>query len=151
MLAETRSPREAPQLLDVAGSLDLLGAGAGALEAVRCAFHAAHERLYRARHEDREVEAVAARVRAVGEVPSPTARPAPRRPARAAARALDAGRRAGFAEGALETRFYSGDRLLPGHEIEGPAVITEETGTTVVPPGHRAKVMGSGTTIDDNR
>jgi N-methylhydantoinase A len=109
------------------------------LDAVRAEFHLAHERLYNARHEDREVEAVALRVRAVGEVRVPRASPARRRGGDPR-RALDETREVVFREGAAKTRFYSRDRLRAGNALDGPAVITETTSTTVVPPGFRAEV-----------
>ena len=56
---------------------------------------------------------------------------------------------------AAQTRFYSGTdwheaplydiaSLGPGHEIEGPAIITEPTGTIVVEPGWSASVNALG-------
>jgi N-methylhydantoinase A len=104
------------------------------LEAVRGEFHRAHERLYSARHEDREVEAVALRVRAVGEVEVPAPR-AMRSGKPDASQALDETREVVFREGVRRTRFFSRDRLRAGNRIDGPAVITETTSTTVVPPG----------------
>jgi N-methylhydantoinase A len=103
------------------------------------AFAAAHERLYGARHPDRAVTVVAVRVRAVGEIRVP---PAARHPleGRDPSRARDGTAPAYFREGRLPTAFFSRDRLRAGHRIEGPAVITEATATTVVPPGHRARV-----------
>ncbi len=38
------------------------------------------------------------------------------------------------------TRFYQRERLLPGNRIEGPAVILEYSGTTVMPPPWMARV-----------
>jgi len=112
--------------------------GAG-LDTVIEAFHRAHERLYGARHPDRTVEAVAIRVRAVGEVKAQA--PGKHRSAgRDPSRALDDTCDAVFVEGRFPTTFYSRDRLRAGNRIAGPAVITEETATTVVPPGHQARV-----------
>jgi N-methylhydantoinase A len=109
------------------------------LEAARERFHEAHERLYRARHDDRTVEAVALHVRAAGSVPVPEERPR-RSAGRDPKRALDEECDVLFTEGPMRTAFYSRDRLRAGHRIAGPAVVTETTGTTVVPPGHSARV-----------
>jgi 5-oxoprolinase (ATP-hydrolysing) len=35
---------------------------------------------------------------------------------------------------------YDRERLVPGHEIDGPAIITEATATTIVEPGWRARI-----------
>ncbi|CAB4244116.1 Acetophenone carboxylase gamma subunit [Methylacidimicrobium sp. AP8] len=40
----------------------------------------------------------------------------------------------------VPTRFYRRERLRPGNRIEGPAVILEYSGTTVVPPSWKAHV-----------
>lgn len=113
------------------------------VDAVREAFHTAHERFYRARHEEREVVVVALRVRATGEVPRP-----PRRRRRKGrvdpSRALYATSDVVFAEGTFPTRFLDRAGLRAGHRVEGPAVVTETTGTTVVPPGFAAEVDGWG-------
>ena len=37
---------------------------------------------------------------------------------------------------------YARDRLMPGHRLGGPAIIAEETGTTVIEPGWQAEVTG---------
>jgi len=109
------------------------------LDAARERFHEAHERLYRARHEDRSVEAVTLRVRAIGAVDAPETRPC-RSAGKDPSRALDGTSEVLFAEGAFPTAFYSRDRLRAGNRLSGPAVVTETTGTTVVPPGHGARV-----------
>ncbi len=113
-------------------------AGASPAEVAE-AFAVAHERLYGARHPQRSLEVVAIRVRAVGEIrvaPTKRRRSAGLDPSRALYETTDAV----FREGTMPTRFFSRDRLRAGNLIEGPAVITEETATAVVPPGHRAKV-----------
>ncbi len=40
----------------------------------------------------------------------------------------------------LKTRFYSRERLRPGHRIVGPAVVLEYSATTSIPPDFRALV-----------
>jgi N-methylhydantoinase A len=39
------------------------------------------------------------------------------------------------------------DDLAPGAVVDGPAVISEQTATTVVPPGTRARVDAIGTLV----
>jgi 5-oxoprolinase (ATP-hydrolysing) len=43
-----------------------------------------------------------------------------------------------------ETQVYQRDDLLAGDRVEGPAILVEATGTTVVEPGWRAEVNGHG-------
>ena len=40
----------------------------------------------------------------------------------------------------IETPIYSRDALLPGHKINGPAIIEQSDATTVIPPGWNAVV-----------
>jgi N-methylhydantoinase A len=47
------------------------------------------------------------------------------------------------------TRFYRRDGLTPGDAIEGPAMVTEYTAATLVPPGCRLHVDGLGNLIVD--
>jgi len=124
--------------VDLDPDLDLAAAGRR--------FHQAHEKLYRARHEDREVEAVTLRVRAVGSVAAPDERPR-RSAGRDASRALYETCDVRFREGAVRTGFYARDRLRAGNRIAGPAIVTETTGTTVIPPGHRARVDRYGNLV----
>lgn len=50
-----------------------------------------------------------------------------------------------FMEGiAQQAPLYQRTQLLAGHQIKGPAVIVETTGTNVLEPGWRASVTGSG-------
>jgi N-methylhydantoinase A len=105
------------------------------------AFHAAHEALNGYRLETREVELVCLRARGSVQRPVETAA-APRRrklPARAVTDELgvDFGR---------TVRAVAVDRreLAPGHAFEGPALVEEYSGTTLVPPGWAARVTAGG-------
>jgi N-methylhydantoinase A len=52
----------------------------------------------------------------------------------------------------LKSRFYSRDKLVPGDVLRGPAMITEYTAATVLPPGDTMRVDGFGNlviSIDD--
>ena len=48
------------------------------------------------------------------------------------------------AEKAHGAPVFERDALPPGSRIEGPAIITEKTGTTIVEPGWRADTVGNG-------
>jgi len=117
------------------------------------AFHAAHERLYGYRLE-RPVELVCLRVRA-------RASHGAHRPRRPRARPLPASavvgeRRVDFATGgstaATGATRERGPRcpvvdrraLGPGHRFEGPALVEEYSGTSLVPPGWTARVTAGG-------
>lgn len=49
----------------------------------------------------------------------------------------------------LETPIYRAEQLLPGHTIDGPAVIEPTVTTIVVRPGQRARLDGYGNIIID--
>lgn len=53
-------------------------------------------------------------------------------------------RRANLGEGYQETNIFDGEKLRPGHEIPGPAVIEETFTTIVVYPGWKVYVDDSG-------
>ncbi len=105
-------------------------------------FHHAHAQRYGYCHPEREVELVTVRLRAV--VPSPQAQIA----------ASDLGKRAKknaavskatmlpviFDARKLRTAIYERDDLVAGKIYRGPAVITEYSATTIVPPGVRFSV-----------
>lgn len=91
------------------------------------------------------VEATALSVEALAALPKPVF--AETAPGKAdAAEALKATRpvyldeRDGFAE----VPIYAGDRLAPGHEVEGPALVEADDTTLLVRRGHRLRVDGYG-------
>ena len=45
------------------------------------------------------------------------------------------------------TRFYRREKLIPGDLISGPAMVTEYTAATLVPPGCCAQVDGLGNLV----
>jgi N-methylhydantoinase A len=47
----------------------------------------------------------------------------------------------------LETRIYSRDDLTPAKPYRGPAIITEYSATTVIPPGKRFKIDRAGSLV----
>ena len=54
-----------------------------------------------------------------------------------------------FEGGFRPTRFYKRELLQPGDEIVGPAMITEYTAATLLPPGCLARVDGLGNLVID--
>ncbi len=114
-------------------------------------FHREHKRLYGWRLDDGEIELVHARVRAV--VRRPAARPRGARSRPHPPAAILVRRRAVLeAPAGRARRKRSGDlvpvidraELAPGHTFHGPALVEEYSGTTIVPPRWRARVMAGG-------
>jgi len=107
-------------------------------------FEAEHRRRYGYSHPTREVELVTLRLRAIVKSPQlqikkdhvgtgTLARPGRAklgRPSSLKAPVQFEGRK-------QETKIYSRDDLRPAHKYSGPAIITEYSATTVIPPGKR--------------
>src|SRR5271166_3934201 len=113
-------------------------------------FHQEHRRRYGYSHPTREVELVTLRLRAI--LKSTTARmskmahvetarvgtAAPGRPSRAQLRSPSSAKAPVLFEGKkLATAIYSRESLKPGKKYPGPAIITEYSATTVIPPHKR--------------
>ena len=101
------------------------------------AFHDAHHTRYGHSTPDAPVEFVNLRVAAMGRVGIAAA---PFRAPEDAADPLIDRRPVVFDGGPHDTAVLHRDRLLPGTRWDGPAVIVEESATTVVPPAHAAAV-----------
>ena len=103
-------------------------------------FHRAHERAYGYSDPARPLEFVNLRVRLV----LPTAKPPVRRRRRARnpdpSSGLIQAKPAWFGGRFVKTFFYDRERLRAGMMLRGPAVITEYSSTTVVPPGFVCRV-----------
>jgi len=104
-------------------------------------FHATHERLFGYALLDRAIELVCLRTRATvdrerGDFSEPRPRPLPKD-------AIIGGRKAWF-DRETRTPLIARERLLPGHWFEGPALIEEYSGTTLLPPLWRARVSRGG-------
>ncbi|MGA8762996.1 MAG: hydantoinase/oxoprolinase family protein, partial [Candidatus Sulfotelmatobacter sp.] len=114
-------------------------------------FHQEHRRRYGYAHTAREVELVTLRLRAVvkstttrvGKV-DPLGMAAPGRPLRAKPRDASRAKLGSvsplkalvlFGGTNLSTAIVSRDSLQPGKKYHGPAIITEYSATTVIPPG----------------
>jgi N-methylhydantoinase A len=110
------------------------------------AFHNLHKQRYGFCDAERPVEIVNLRLRMIAAAePYVPARQEPVRGDGSAARVAD---REIFFDGRfLTTRLYRRERLTPGDRIQGPAMITEYTSATVLPPGASAEVDGFGNLI----
>jgi N-methylhydantoinase A len=93
-------------------------------------FHKEHERRYGYKHPDREVELVTLRLHARAK--SPQVQPGHNRKKNATARGMRA--RVGFGGKLIITEIYNRENLPLGKRLSGPAVVTEYSATTVVPP-----------------
>jgi N-methylhydantoinase A len=110
------------------------------------AFHRLHQQRYGFCDVSKPVEIVNLRLRmiAAGEPYTPAYRePVPGD----GSAACYAERPVLFADGLLPTRHYKREGLAPGDAIHGPAMITEYTSATVVPPGCCAQVDGFGNLV----
>jgi N-methylhydantoinase A len=114
--------------------------GVGGAETIVDSFHAAHERKYTYALRGRAVELINCRVTALGESPKPSLPEFP--PADRGVEAARVGTRAVVWEGErpVETPVLVMDRLDPGHELAGPAIVEHFTATTALRPGDRARV-----------
>lgn len=116
---------------------------AAVLEALKARFEAAHEARYGYRMAGHAVELVTLRVQGIGRVA--------RRGAAAAAAPVGAGAgesvRAWFAGTWREVERVSREAIAVGSSVDGPAIVTEYTATTVVAPGWRARLEAGGALV----
>ena len=100
-------------------------------------FHAEHQRRYGYSHPDRSIEIVTLRLRArmkspavsgIGKLPKPAIVGRPEK------------RPVVFCSRQLPTAIIDRNSLKPGNKLRGPAVVTEYSATTVVPPGARFSI-----------
>ena len=110
-----------------------------AVETLIEGFHVAHEQRFGYARTDAPVEIVNLRLTATGETDKPPIQPLPL----ADADASDAFTRQNpvvFEDEARRTDFYRREALRPGNRIAGPAIVTEFSATTVIPPNFAAVV-----------
>ncbi|MDP6279090.1 MAG: hydantoinase/oxoprolinase family protein, partial [Nitrospinota bacterium] len=119
---------------------------AGTPARLRAAFDRAHQERFGISNAERPAEIVTLRLRASGRVRKPAADRAAGG-GRDASRAL-AGRREMIFEGKkTKGRVYERELLRAGDRFRGPAVVTELSATTVVPPGAVCRVDGRGNLV----
>ncbi|MFH2102134.1 MAG: hydantoinase/oxoprolinase family protein [Chloroflexota bacterium] len=110
------------------------------------AFHQMHAEVYGYTQVNAPVEIVNLRVRAIGEVDPPALQRAPLStpdpsPAQVKSRTVV------FDRGSAQTSFYFGDRLLPGNQIKGPAVVLRADTTILLNHKDVASVDAFGNLI----
>lgn len=127
-------------LVRYAGNESTLNVAFGTPEDMARRFAEAHRRHYGFELEDRMLVVAALRVeaRSAGEAPSWQGRSAGPSPSPLALREV------WFDGGWKQTPFYRRADLACGFAVDGPAVLVEDTATTVVSPGWRAELGGEG-------
>jgi N-methylhydantoinase A len=110
------------------------------------AFHRAHDRRYGYSDPGRPAEVVNVRARIIGVTAKPKLDRL-RRLARNAKVPVVETRRAMFGGRAFQTRVYDRARLQRGNEFAGPAIVSEYSATTVIPPEWRGIVDSWGNLI----
>lgn len=124
---------------EISVPLDLEEVRQGHLEALEDRFNGLHERLYGFGMNDTASEIVNLRAVGTGDMPKPDlARVGPGDPDSSAAKVEEM--QSLFSGDWHTTPVYDRSRLHPGHELAGPAIITEFDSNTVVLPGHRAQI-----------
>lgn len=104
-------------------------------------FHAAHQKRFGYQHQGKNVESVTLRLRATLGKQSDTFRNSAQRCARKAPQ-IEAS--AYFGDKPVKTGILERESLPPGFAAQAPAIVTEYTATTVVPPGWKLAVQRSG-------
>ncbi len=118
----------------------------GALDTLRSAFDAEHDRLFNFLL-DNEHELVTARATASGPRPNLAATTLAEGGTDPAAAARDAVHELWVEGQQVEAVVYDRDKLLAGNVVTGPAVVAEMDSTTLVLPGHAATVHPSGSLL----
>ena len=102
-------------------------------------FHTAHDQRFGYARTDAPIEVVNLRLTAIGETDKPPIQPLPLADADAS-EAFILQNRVVFEGEARLTDFYRREALQPGNQIAGPAIVTEFSATTVIPPNFSAVV-----------
>ena len=110
-----------------------------AVEMLIESFHTAHEQRFGYARTDAPVEIVNLRLTATGETDKPPIQPLPLADADASD-AFTSQSSVVFENEARRTDFYRREALRPGNRIAGPAIVTEFSATTVIPPNFAAVV-----------
>ncbi|KVN95434.1 5-oxoprolinase [Burkholderia ubonensis] len=129
------------------GTDSALAVPAGSVDAMRQAFDAAYRQRYAFLMPGTPLVAELASVEAIGRSDAPVeVAPLAARDAGAAPRADAAVR---FYSGGAwhDAALYVRDALLAGDVIDGPAIVAEKNGTTVVEPGWRARMTAQGNLV----
>ncbi len=125
------------QSYEIETPLERADLASGRAEALARSFHDEHARLYDHADAEAPVQAVNLRLTVSGSVPKPILAEAPVQPGPAAPK----GHTQVFLDGtAHEAALYDRADLLPGQQFAGPAVVSQDDCTTVVPPGFSVEV-----------
>ena len=118
------------------------------------AFQLEHHRRYGYVHSNRDVELVTLRLRAVIKSPqlgtstSHVGTAAPGRPGRAKPGSISSPQAAAPFDGKkILTKIWPRDDLRPSKKYSGPAIITEYSATTFIPPGKRFRLDSAGNLV----
>jgi N-methylhydantoinase A len=114
------------------------------------AFHRAHEKRYGYFDRARTTEVVNIRVRCTGRTPKFTL-PQLTAGGLNASPALVSNSRVSFHNRLELTAVYDRSRLCAGNHLPGPAIVTEYSATTLIPPGWSGRVDRSGNLILEPR
>lgn len=114
------------------------------------AFHRAHEKRYRYFDRSRSCEVVNIRARFTGRTSKP-ALPRIKRGGASPATAVASKSPVLFGGRRKLTAIYDRSRLLAGNRIPGPAIVTEYSATTLIPPGWSGDVDPNGNLILEPR
>jgi N-methylhydantoinase A len=108
-------------------------------------FFAAHERSYGYHNPEDAVEVVNLRVTAIGRLAGPGDGGAQAMAAPGTRAVADATRQVWFSgDTSVETPVYDRAKLLPGQELDGPAVIEQLDATTILAPGDHCRIDKAG-------
>ncbi len=103
-------------------------------------FHAAHAQRFGYARTDAPTEVVNLRLTAIGETDKPPIQPTPLVSDTDTSEACISQTPVIFENASLSTDFYRREMLRPGNRIVGPAIVTEFSATTVIPPNFFAVV-----------
>jgi N-methylhydantoinase A len=104
-------------------------------------FHAAHQKRFGYQHQGKNVESVTLRLRASLRQQSDSFRNSTQK---RSAKVSNIEAPVHFGEKPVKTRILERESLQPGFSAPGPAIVTEYTATTAVPPGWKLAVQRSG-------
>ncbi len=114
------------------------------------AFHRAHEQRYGYADRARPCEVVTVRARFTGRTPKPGL-PKVKQAGASARGALISMARAWFAGSRVPTPVFAREKLQAGNRIAGPAIVTEYSATTLIPPGWAGRVDLHGNILLERR
>lgn len=114
------------------------------------AFHRAHEKRYGYFDRARKCEVVNIRARFTGRTPKPRL-PILKTGGESPAQALVSNAKVSFRARPQQTAIYDRSKLRAGNHIRGPAIVTEYSATSLIPPGWFARVDRTGNLVLERR